>query len=146
SAIGGKTGINSARGKNLVGAFHQPVLVLSDTTVLDTLPRRTFNAGYAEVAKYGLLGDAKFFAWLEANWQGVVGGGSARDQAIADSSRAKARVVASDEREEKGERALLNLGHTFGHALEAAAGYSDRLLHGEGVAIGMALAFAFSAP
>jgi 3-dehydroquinate synthase len=145
SAIGGKTGINTARGKNLIGAFHQPTLVLTDSTVLDTLPRRTFNAGYAEVVKYGLLGDARFFEWLESNWRGIVAGGPEREQAIAQSARAKARVVSVDEREEAGPRALLNLGHTFGHALEAAAGFSDRLLHGEAVAIGMALAFAFSA-
>ena len=145
SAIGGKTGINTRRGKNLVGSFHQPALVLTDPDLLDTLPRRAFNAGYAEVVKYGLLGDARFFAWLEENWQPIVAGGRERVEAIAQSARAKARVVSADEREEKGDRALLNLGHTFGHALEAATGFSDRLLHGEGVAIGMALAFAFSA-
>jgi 3-dehydroquinate synthase len=145
SAIGGKTGINTPRGKNLVGSFHQPSLVLADTAVLDTLPRRTFNAGYAEVAKYGLLGNAPFFAWLEAHWRGIVAGGPEREMAIAESARAKARVVSADEREETGARALLNLGHTFGHALEAATGFSDRLFHGEAVSIGMALAFAFSA-
>src|SRR5215213_8976156 len=144
SSVGGKTGINSRHGKNLVGAFHQPVLVLADTALLDTLPAREFRAGYAEVAKYGLLGDAGFFTWLEANWRDVFAGGAAREHAIAVSCRAKAGTVARDERE-SGERALLNLGHTFGHALEAATGFSDRLLHGEGVAVGMALAFAFSA-
>jgi len=144
SSVGGKTAINSAHGKNLVGAFHQPILVLADTAVLDTLPAREFRAGYAEVAKYALLGDAAFFSWLEANWRDVFAGGPAREHAIAVSCRAKAAIVARDERE-TGERALLNLGHTFGHALEAACGFSDRLLHGEAVAAGMALAFAFSA-
>ncbi|HET7850526.1 MAG TPA: 3-dehydroquinate synthase [Pseudolabrys sp.] len=144
SSVGGKTGINSAQGKNLVGAFHQPVLVVADTALLDTLSPRVFRAGYAEVAKYGLLGDAAFFAWLEANAKDVFSGGGAREHAIAVSCRAKAGIVARDERE-TGERALLNLGHTFGHALEAAAGFSDRLLHGEAVALGMALAFEFSA-
>ena len=144
SSVGGKTAINSAHGKNLVGAFHQPILVLADTAVLDTLPAREFRAGYAEVAKYALLGDAAFFAWLEANWRDVFAGGPAREHAIAVSCRAKAAIVARDERE-TGERALLNLGHTFGHALEAACGFSDRLLHGEAVAAGIALAFAFSA-
>jgi 3-dehydroquinate synthase len=144
SSVGGKTAINSAHGKNLVGAFHQPILVLADTAVLDTLPAREFRAGYAEVAKYALLGDAAFFTWLEANWRDVFAGGPAREHAIAVSCRAKAAIVARDERE-TGERALLNLGHTFGHALEAACGFSDRLLHGEAVAAGMALAFAFSA-
>jgi len=149
SSVGGKTGINSRHGKNLVGAFHQPALVIADTALLDTLPKRDFRAGYAEVAKYGLLGDAAFFAWLEANWQDVFAGGQssgsfAREHAIAVCCRAKAAIVARDERE-TGERALLNLGHTFGHALEAGCGFSDRLLHGEGVALGMALAFEFSA-
>jgi 3-dehydroquinate synthase len=144
SSVGGKTGINSAQGKNLIGAFHQPVLVIADTALLDTLPKREFAAGYAEVAKYGLLGDAAFFSWLEANWQDVFAGGAGREHAIAVCCRAKAAIVARDERE-TGERALLNLGHTFGHALEAAAGFSSRLLHGEAVAIGMALAFEFSA-
>ena len=153
SSVGGKTAINSARGKNLIGAFHQPVLVVADTALLDTLPPREFRAGYAEVAKYGLLGDAAFFSWLEANWREVFAGGKsstsksssgAREHAIAVSCRAKASIVARDERE-TGERALLNLGHTFGHALEAACGFSDRLLHGEAVAAGMALAFEFSA-
>src|SRR5262249_10116315 len=144
SSVGGKTGINAAQGKNLVGAFHQPVLVLADTTLLDTLPPRDFRAGYAEVAKYGLINDAAFFAWLEANWRDVFAGGPARDQAIAVSCRAKATIVARDERE-TGDRQLLNLGHTFGHAFEAAAGFSDRLLHGEAVALGLALAYSFSA-
>ena len=123
SSVGGKTGINSRHGKNLVGAFHQPILVVADTALLDTLPQREFRAGYAEVAKYGLLGDAAFFAWLEANWREIFSGGkfrAAREQAIAVCCRAKAGIVARDERE-TGERALLNLGHTFGHALEAAA-------------------------
>ncbi|MGE0565990.1 MAG: 3-dehydroquinate synthase [Pseudolabrys sp.] len=144
SSVGGKTGINSAQGKNLIGAFHQPVLVIADTALLDTLPKRDFRAGYAEVAKYGLLGDAAFFAWLEANWQDVFAGGPSREHAIAVCCRAKAGIVARDERE-TGERALLNLGHTFGHALEAGAGFSGRLLHGEAVALGMVLAFEFSA-
>jgi 3-dehydroquinate synthase len=144
SSVGGKTAIDSAHGKNLVGAFHQPILVLADTAVLDTLPAREFRAGYAEVVKYGLLGDASFFAWLEANWRDVFAGGPAREQAIAVCCRAKAAIVARDERE-TGERALLNLGHTFGHALEAACGFSGRLLHGEAVAAGMSLALAFSA-
>ncbi len=148
SSVGGKTGINSRHGKNLVGAFHQPILVVADTALLDTLPQREFRAGYAEVAKYGLLGDATFFAWLEANWQDVFAGGKssatmAREHAIAVCCRGKAGVVARDERE-TGERALLNLGHTFGHALEAGAGFSGRLLHGEAVALGMVLAFEFS--
>ncbi len=149
SSVGGKTGINSPQGKNLIGAFHQPILVVADTALLDTLPLRQFRAGYAEVVKYGLLGDVDFFAWLETNWRDVFAGeqssgSSAREHAIAVSSRAKAAFVARDERE-SGERALLNLGHTFGHAFEAAAGFSDRLLHGEAVALGMALAFEFSA-
>jgi 3-dehydroquinate synthase len=144
SSVGGKTGINSAHGKNLVGVFHQPQLVLADTEVLDTLPEREFRAGYAEVAKYGLIDRPDFFAWLEKNWQEIFSGGRARTQAIAESCRAKADVVARDEYE-TGDRALLNLGHTFGHALEAATGYdSERLVHGEGVAIGMALAHRFS--
>ena len=144
SSVGGKTGINSRQGKNLVGAFHQPVLVVADSALLDTLPKREFRAGYAEVAKYGLLGDAAFFAWLEKNWQDVFAGGPAREHAIAVCCRAKAGIVARDERE-TGERALLNLGHTFGHALEAGCGFSDRLPHGEAVALGMALAYEFSA-
>jgi 3-dehydroquinate synthase len=144
SSVGGKTAIDSRHGKNLIGAFHQPVLVVADTALLDTLPPREFCAGYAEVAKYGLIGDAGFFAWLEANWREVFAGGAAREHAIAVSCRAKAATVARDERE-TGERALLNLGHTFGHAFEAAAGFSDRLLHGEAIALGMVCAFAFSA-
>jgi 3-dehydroquinate synthase len=144
SSVGGKTGINSPQGKNLLGAFHQPVLVIADTAVLDTLTPRQFRAGYAEVAKYGVLGDEAFFTWLEKNHADIFKGGSAREHAIATSCRAKAGVVSRDERE-TGERALLNLGHTFGHALEAATGFSDRLFHGEGVAIGMVLAAEFSA-
>jgi 3-dehydroquinate synthase len=144
SSVGGKTGINSPQGKNLLGAFHQPVLVIADTAVLDTLSPRQFRAGYAEVAKYGVLGDEAFFTWLEKNHSDIFKGGSAREHAIATSCRAKAGVVSRDERE-TGERAMLNLGHTFGHALEAATGFSDRLFHGEGVAIGMTLAAQFSA-
>jgi 3-dehydroquinate synthase len=144
SSVGGKTAIDSRQGKNLIGAFHQPVLVVADTALLDTLSPREFRAGYAEVAKYGLLGDAAFFAWLEANWREVFNGGSAREHAIAVSCRMKAAIVARDERE-TGERALLNLGHTFGHAFEAGAGFSDRLLHGEAISLGMVMAFAFSA-
>jgi 3-dehydroquinate synthase len=144
SSVGGKTGINSPQGKNLIGSFHQPVLVIADTAVLDTLSPRQFRAGYAEVAKYGLLGDAAFFTWLEKNHGDVFSGGAAREHAIATSCRAKAAIVARDERE-TGERALLNLGHTFGHALEAATRFSDRLFHGEGVAVGMVLAAEFSA-
>ena len=143
SSVGGKTGINSRQGKNLVGAFHQPILVIADTAMLDTLSPREFRAGYGEVAKYGLLGDADFFAWLETNWRDVHAGGPAREHAIAVSCRAKAAIVARDERE-TGDRALLNLGHTFGHAFEAGAGYSQRLLHGEAVALGCVLAFEFS--
>jgi 3-dehydroquinate synthase len=144
SSVGGKTGINSRHGKNLVGAFHQPILVVADTALLDTLPKREFRAGYAEMAKFGLLGDSAFFAWLEANWQEIFAGGAAREHAIAMCCRGKAGIVARDERE-TGERALLNLGHTFGHALEAGAGFSGRLLHGEAVALGTVLAFEFSA-
>ena len=145
SSVGGKTGINTPRGKNLVGVFMQPRLVLADTAVLDTLPEREFRAGYAEVVKYGLIDRPDFFAWLEQNWRGIFAGGPERTEAIAVSCRAKADVVARDEFE-TGDRALLNLGHTFGHALEAATGYdSSRLVHGEGVAIGMALAHRFSA-
>jgi len=144
SSVGGKTGINSPQGKNLLGAFHQPALVVADTAVLDTLSPRQFRAGYAEVAKYGVLGDAAFFAWLELNHAGIFKGTAAREHAIASCCRAKAAIVARDERE-NGERALLNLGHTFGHALEAATGFSDRLFHGEGVAVGMVLAADLSA-
>jgi shikimate kinase/3-dehydroquinate synthase len=144
SSVGGKTGINTPQGKNLVGVFHQPNLVLADTDVLATLPQREVRAGYAEVAKYGLLGDAAFFTWLEQNWRGVFGNsGPDLTHAIETSVRAKAAIVARDETE-TGDRALLNLGHTFGHALEAWTGYSDRLLHGEGVSIGMCLAFRLS--
>ncbi len=144
SSVGGKTGINSVQGKNLIGAFHQPRLVLADTDVLNTLPPREFIAGYGEVVKYGLLGDASFFDWLEANGPDMAAGSEAqRIHAIRRSCEMKAEIVARDEREH-GERALLNLGHTFGHALEAATGYSARLLHGEGVAIGCALAFELS--
>ena len=146
SSVGGKTAINAAAGKNLVGAFHQPSLVVIDPQVLATLPDRELRAGYAEVVKYGLIGDAGFFDWCEVNVAALL----ARDpdtlaHAIAVSVRAKAATVAADEHETSGIRALLNLGHTFGHALEAEAGFSDRLLHGEAVATGMALAFAFSA-
>ena len=145
SSVGGKTGINTAAGKNLVGAFHQPALVMADTALLDTLPARELRAGYAETVKYGLIGDPGFFAWCEANVGAVLRGGPERDHAVAVSCRAKARVVVADEREE-GERALLNLGHTFAHALERGVGYDGaRLVHGEAVAIGMALAFRFSA-
>ncbi|UXM95676.1 3-dehydroquinate synthase [Bartonella sp. HY329] len=145
SSVGGKTGINTAHGKNLVGVFYQPELVLADTEVLDTLSKREFRAGYAEVVKYGLINQPDFFEWLEKNWQGVFAGGSERVSAIARSCQSKADVVARDERE-SGERALLNLGHTFGHALETATHYdSSRLVHGEGVAIGMVLAYEFSA-
>jgi 3-dehydroquinate synthase len=144
SSVGGKTGINARQGKNLVGAFYQPSLVLADTDALDTLPRREFAAGYAEVVKYGLIGDAEFFGWLEAN-RAEVFSGPARIRAIAASVASKAKTVAADERE-TGERALLNLGHTFGHALEAACGFdSRRLVHGEAVAIGTVLAHDFSA-
>ncbi|MCO8144459.1 3-dehydroquinate synthase [Rhodovulum tesquicola] len=145
SSVGGKTGINSPLGKNLIGAFHQPSLVLADTGVLDTLPRRDFLAGYGEVVKYGLLGDAAFFDWLEENGPALAAGDlAARIHAVRRSCEMKAGIVERDETEQ-GERALLNLGHTFCHALEAATGYSDRLLHGEGVAIGCALAFELSA-
>jgi 3-dehydroquinate synthase len=144
SSVGGKTAIDSSHGKNLIGAFHQPILVVADTGLLDTLSPREFRAGYAEVAKYGLLGDQAFFAWLEANWQEMFSGGPAREHAIATSCRMKAAIVGRDERE-TGERALLNLGHTFGHAFEAAAGFSQRLLHGEAISLGMILAFEFSA-
>ncbi|MGL4397017.1 MAG: 3-dehydroquinate synthase [Hyphomicrobium sp.] len=144
SSVGGKTGINTPQGKNLIGVFHQPHLVIADTNVLSTLPKREMLAGYAEVAKYGLLGDAPFFSWLDSNWRGVfANGGPALAHAIETSVKAKAAIVARDETE-TGDRALLNLGHTFGHALEAWTGFSDRLLHGEGVAIGMCQAFRFS--
>ncbi len=146
SSVGGKTAINTAAGKNLVGAFHQPALVLADLDALSTLPQRELQAGYAEVVKYGLLGDADFFTWCEANGAALLAGDAeAREYAVAYSVAAKARIVAADERETSGLRALLNLGHTFGHALEAQTGFSDRLLHGEGVALGMVLAARYSA-
>ncbi|NBC96647.1 MAG: 3-dehydroquinate synthase [Deinococcus-Thermus bacterium] len=145
SSVGGKTGINSAHGKNLIGAFHQPALVLADTALLETLPRRDLLAGYAEVVKYGALGDADFFGWLEENGPALAAGDPAvQARAVRRSCEMKAEIVVRDETEQ-GDRALLNLGHTFGHALEAATGYSDRLLHGEGVSIGMVLAFELSA-
>ncbi|TNB46498.1 3-dehydroquinate synthase [Martelella lutilitoris] len=145
SSVGGKTGINTRQGKNLVGAFHQPHLVLADTDTLDTLTSREFAAGYAEVVKYGLIDQPDFFHWLEKNRKAVFSGGAERVEAIARSCAAKAAVVAADEHE-NGVRALLNLGHTFGHALERATGYDGaRLVHGEGVAIGMVLAHEFSA-
>jgi 3-dehydroquinate synthase len=144
SSVGGKTGINSKHGKNLIGAFHQPQLVLADLTVLKTLPARELSAGYAEVVKYGLLGDHGFYSWLDQHVEGVVAGGQGLlAHAVETSCKAKAAIVAEDETE-TGVRALLNLGHTFGHALEAATGYSQRLLHGESVAIGMVQAFRFS--
>lgn len=145
SSVGGKTGVNAPQGKNLIGAFHQPRLVLADTDVLGTLPSRDLLAGYGEVVKYGLLGDEAFFGWLEANGPRLAAGQpEARAYAVRRCCEMKAAIVARDETE-RGDRALLNLGHTFGHALEAATGYSDRLLHGEGVAIGCALAFEVSA-
>ena len=149
SSVGGKTGINSPSGKNLIGAFHQPTLVLADTALLDTLTDRDFLSGYGEVVKYGLLGDAAFFDWLEQEGLALLGGDAktrqvARVRAVTRSVQMKADIVERDETEQ-GDRALLNLGHTFCHALEAATGYSDRLLHGEGVAIGCALAFELSA-
>jgi 3-dehydroquinate synthase len=145
SSVGGKTGINSVAGKNLIGAFHQPSLVLADIDALATMPARDFLAGYGEVAKYGLLGDEAFFSWLERNGPALRDGDSGlRAEAVFRSVEMKARIVERDETEE-GDRALLNLGHTFAHALEAATGYSDRLLHGEAVAIGCGLAFEVSA-
>jgi len=145
SSVGGKTGINAQQGKNLIGAFHQPSLVLADTDVLGTMHPRDFLSGYGEVVKYGLLGDADFFGWLEEIGPALAAGDmGARVHAVARSVQMKADIVARDETEQ-GDRALLNLGHTFCHALEAATGYSDRLLHGEGVAIGCALAFELSA-
>ncbi|WP_395016616.1 3-dehydroquinate synthase [Dongia sp.] len=145
SSVGGKTGIDTPQGKNLVGAFHQPRLVLADTATLDTLPRRQMLAGYAEVAKYGLINDPAFWSWLESNGVDVIerADGPLR-HAVLESCKNKARVVAADEREQDA-RALLNLGHTFGHALEAECGYSDELLHGEAVAIGLVMAFDLSA-
>jgi 3-dehydroquinate synthase len=145
SSVGGKTAIDTARGKNLVGVFHQPRVVIADTAVLATLPKRELLSGYAEVMKYGLLGDADFFAWLEANAaKALRGDNTSMIHAVAHSCTMKAEIVSRDERE-AGDRALLNLGHTFGHALEAATGYSDRLTHGEGVAIGCLLALKLSA-
>ena len=145
SSVGGKTAIDTRQGKNLVGLFHQPKIVITDTEVLRTLPRRELLAGYAEVAKYGALGDAAFFSWLESHAQKALAGeADARSYMVAHSCRFKAEIVGRDERE-TGDRALLNLGHTFAHALEVATGYSDRLLHGEAVAIGMVLAFRLSA-
>lgn len=146
SSVGGKTAINTTAGKNLVGAFHQPSLVLADLGTLDTLPDREMRAGYAEVIKYGILGDVAFFDWLAVNGEAVLAREpAALEHAVATSVAAKARIVAEDERETTGTRALLNLGHTFGHALEAETGFSDRLLHGEGVALGMVLAARYSA-
>ncbi|MEL6648525.1 MAG: 3-dehydroquinate synthase, partial [Pseudomonadota bacterium] len=145
SSVGGKTGINAPQGKNLIGAFHQPSLVLADTDVLRTLEKRDFLAGYGEVVKYGLLGDAAFFEWLETHGPALADGDeAARIKAVRRSVEMKAAIVVRDETEQ-GDRALLNLGHTFCHALEAATGYSNRLLHGEGVAIGCAMAFELSA-
>lgn len=145
SSVGGKTAINAGPGKNLVGSFYQPRLVLADTETLDTLPKRELLSGYAETVKYGLLGDAEFFAWLEANGAALLSGDHrARAQAVAKSCRMKAAIVAEDE-QERGNRALLNLGHTFAHALEAETGFGEKLLHGEAVAIGMVLAFELSA-
>ncbi|MDX2265140.1 MAG: 3-dehydroquinate synthase [Hyphomicrobiales bacterium] len=143
SSVGGKTGINTAHGKNLIGAFHQPSLVIADIDTLSTLSPREFRAGYAEVVKYGLLGDAPFFDWLEGSREAVFAHGEPLIDAVERSCRAKAEIVLEDERE-TGRRALLNLGHTFGHALEAWAGYDGSLIHGEAIAIGMALAFRFS--
>ena len=144
SSVGGKTAINASHGKNLIGNFYQPRLVLADTQTLDTLPKRELLAGYAETVKYGLLGDAEFFAWLEVNGPALLSGDQqARIHAVAKSCRMKAAIVAEDE-QERGQRALLNLGHTFAHALEAETGFGDTLLHGEAVAIGMALAFDLS--
>lgn len=144
SAVGGKTAINVPQGKNLIGAFHQPVAVIADIASLDTLPMRELKAGYAEVVKYGLISDPGFFRWLEDNGPALLeGDGAARIQAVKKSCEAKAAIVGADEKE-KGKRALLNLGHTFGHAFEAHFGYSSKLLHGEGVALGMALAFDYS--
>ena len=145
SSVGGKTAVNTPRGKNMIGAFYQPQLVIADTALLETLPARELRAGYAEIVKYGLINDPEFFAWLEANGEAVLAlEAEAITHAVATSCRAKAAIVAEDERE-TGARALLNLGHTFGHALEAANEYAPDLLHGEAVAIGMALAFRFGA-
>ncbi len=146
SAVGGKTGVNSTHGKNLVGAFHQPALVLADLDTLATLPARERRSGYAEIVKYGLLGDATFFAWLEAQGAAAIGGASdALAYAVATSVRAKAEIVTADEEEQSDRRALLNLGHTFAHAYETLTGYDDRLRHGEAVALGLVQAFRLSA-
>jgi len=146
SSVGGKTAINTAAGKNLVGTFHQPALVLADLAALDTLPERELRAGYAEVVKYGLIADPDFFAWCDTNGAAMLAGdGGLREYAVAHSVAQKAVIVAEDEHETTGKRALLNLGHTFGHALEAETGFSSRLLHGEAVALGMVLAARFSA-
>ncbi len=146
SSVGGKTAINARAGKNLVGAFHQPALVLADLGCLSTLPARELRAGYAEIVKYAALGDRDFFEWLEAHGDEVIAlEDAAIERAVAVSVAGKARIVMEDERETRGRRALLNLGHTFGHALEAATGYSHRLLHGEAVALGMVLAARYSA-
>lgn len=146
SSVGGKTAINTTAGKNLVGTFHQPAFVLIDPSTLDSLPLREVRAGYAEVVKYGLINDAEFFAWCETHGGALIAGDMAgRAITIEKSVRSKAAIVGEDERETSGRRALLNLGHTFGHALEAETGFSETLLHGEGVAAGMALAFRFSA-
>ncbi len=146
SSVGGKTAINTAAGKNLAGAFHQPALVLADTATLDTLPAREMRCGYAEVIKYGILGDAAFFGWCEGNGAAVVARDAAAvEYAVSHSVTEKARIVSEDERETTGARAMLNLGHTFGHALEAETGFSERLLHGEAVALGMVLAARYSA-
>ncbi len=149
SSVGGKTGINTRHGKNMVGSFYQPLLVIADTGVLDSLPRRELLAGYAEVAKYAIIGDAAFFSWLESHGPKLIAGdGAERRRAVEVSCRAKAAIVAADEREaaadERGGRALLNFGHTFAHALEAETGYSTRLLHGEAVAIGTIMALSLS--
>ena len=145
SAVGGKTAINTPQGKNLVGAFHQPAAVIADITALESLPARQIRAGYAEVVKYGLIRDAAFFDWLEANGEALLAGGAKeRIHAVKISCEMKARIVEEDETE-RGVRALLNLGHTFGHAFEAAHGYSDAILHGEAVAAGMGVAFEYAA-
>ena len=144
SSVGGKTAINSCHGKNLIGTFYQPKLVLIDTELLKTLPKRELLAGYAEVVKYGLIGDTEFFNWLQKNGEALIKGDEKKQQqAILKSCQAKADIVAEDERE-KGQRALLNLGHTFGHAFEAETGYSNKLLHGEAVALGIIQAFRLS--
>jgi 3-dehydroquinate synthase len=146
SSVGGKTGINVEQGKNLIGTFHQPAAVFIDPELLETLPERQLRAGYAEIVKYGLIGDLGFFAWCEGCGPALIAGHPGlRSEAIAASARAKAKIVARDERETSGERALLNFGHSFGHALEAETGFGDTLLHGEAVAVGMCLALRYSA-